>query len=66
VDEQGAEEGLLAQGVSVSGWLEAGGRHPERVVGSSSPEPEGGRWNGAWLSPERLSSFVWWDAERAP
>jgi hypothetical protein len=26
----------------VSGWLEAGPRHPERVVGSSSPGPEGG------------------------
>jgi hypothetical protein len=30
-------------GVSVSGWLEAEERHPERVVGVSSPEPEGVR-----------------------
>jgi len=27
--------------VSVSGWLEAEERHPERMVGLSSPEPEG-------------------------
>lgn len=58
-------KGLLVQDVSVSGWLEAGGRHPERVVGSSSPEP-GGEGGRGWLSPERRSSFVWWDAERAP
>ena len=28
-------------GVSVFGWLGEGGAHSERVVGVSSPEPEG-------------------------
>jgi hypothetical protein len=55
----------------VSGWLEAGGRHPERVVGSSSPGPEGEWWKRGgvvWLSPQRRSSVCLFggDAERAP
>ena len=49
----------------MSGWLEAGPRHPERVVGSSSPGPEGGMVeNGgcgvAFSAASGVRLFVWW------